>query len=140
MKIRPIALVMALVTIAAGCQSPDTSQLSADIRAELEADTIVKSAENQTFRYTYYSRSSGGNRWEDRAASIIVTKQRLYIHKNEKVGLDLRGTSRKKNEVRREGDRVIIASGSGQSKVSWSFRPPDDAEGWAAAIRAALGE
>jgi hypothetical protein len=40
--------------------------------------------------------------------------------------------------ARREGDRVIIAAGSGQSRASWSFRPPEDAEAWVRDIRAVL--
>ena len=36
-------------------------------------------------------------------------------------------------------DRVILSAGSGQSKVSWSFQPPEDAEGWARDVRAVLG-
>lgn len=129
---------MFALALALGCNRGDTSQLSPDTRRQLEADTIVRQADNQTFRYSYYSRSSGSNRWEDRAASIIVTRQRVYIHKNAKVGLDLGDASRRKNEVHREGDRVIIASGSGQSRVSWSFRPPADAEGWVQAIRSVI--
>jgi hypothetical protein len=70
---------------------------------------------------------------------IIVTKQSVFVHKNAKVGLDLTPASRKANEVRREGDRVVISSGSGQSRVSWSFRPPDDPDGWASDIRAVTG-
>jgi transcription elongation factor len=103
------------------------------------AESIVHRADNQVFRYSYYSRDTRGTRWEDRDASIVVTKQSVFIHKNEKVGLDLTTASRKANEVRREGDRVIVSSGSGQSRVSWSFRPPDDAEAWARDIRAVLG-
>ena len=99
----------------------------------------MRRADDQVFRYTYYSRSTRGNRWEDRDASIIVTRSSVFIHKNEKVGLDLTSATRKATELRREGDRVIITAGSGQSRVSWSFRPPEDAEGWAGDIRAVLG-
>ncbi|MEO8138349.1 MAG: hypothetical protein ABI742_01825, partial [Gemmatimonadota bacterium] len=95
--------------------------------------------DDQLFRYTYYSRSTRGSRWEDRDASIIVTRVSVFIHKNEKVGLDLAGATRKATEVRREGDRVIISAGSGQSRVSWSFRPPEGAEAWTTDIRAVLG-
>ncbi len=98
----------------------------------------VRQAEDQSFRITYYSRATQGPRWEERDASIIVTEQSVFIHKNGKVGLDLRATSRKATEVRRVGERVIIGAGSGQSKVSWSLRPPDDAVGWAASIRAVI--
>jgi hypothetical protein len=99
----------------------------------------VRRADDQIFRYTYYSRSTRGSRWEERDASIIVTRRSLFIHKNAKVGLDLTPASRRANNVRRDGDRIIISAGSGQSRVSWSFRPPNDAEGWARDIRAAFG-
>lgn len=121
-----------------GCRQT-TARLSPELTGRFEAESVVRRADDQVFRYTYYSRSTRGNRWEDRDASIIVTRRSVFIHKNEKVGLDLTPASRKSNDVRREGDRVIISSGSGQSRVSWSFRPPDDAEGWTRDIRAVLG-
>ena len=134
---RPFLPALALLAVLA-CR-PTTSRLPADLASRFEAESVVHRADNQLFRYTYYSRSTRGNRWEDREASIIVTRSRVFIHKNGKVGLDLTPATRKATEVRRDGDRVIIAAGSGQSRVSWSFRPPDDAAGWTAAIRAVLG-
>jgi hypothetical protein len=41
-------------------------------------------------------------------------------------------------EVRRDGNRVRISAGSGQSAESWSFAPPNDAAGWADDIRAVV--
>jgi hypothetical protein len=117
-----------------------TATLTPELASRFEAESVVRRADDEVFRYAYYSRNTRGTRWEDRDASIIVTKHSVFIHKNEKVGLDLRSASRKVHAVHREGDRVIIGSGSGQSHVSWSFRPPDDPEGWAADIRAAIGE
>ena len=137
MRTRLAAVVSALIIVA--CKAT-TGTLPPDLASRFEAESVVHRADDQVFRYTYYSRSTRGNRWEDRDASIIVTKSSVFIHKNGKVGLDLTPASRKATEVRRDGDRVIISAGSGQSKVSWSFRPPDDAEGWAAAIRAVLAE
>lgn len=129
----------ALLTLGtlASCRGT-TARLSPEMESRFVAESIVHRADDQVFRYTYYSRSTRSNRWEDRDASIIVTRSSVYIHKNEKVGLDLTPSSRKATEVRREGDRVIIAAGSGQSRVSWSFRPPDNAEAWTQDIRAVL--
>ncbi len=135
----PTRLVLLTLLAAAGCQQT-TARLPPDLGSRFEAETIVRRADDQVFRYTYYSRSTRGSRWEERDASIIVTRRTIFVHKNGKVGLDLTPESRKANDVRRDGDRVIISSGSGQSRVSWSFRPPDDAEGWAQAIRTVLKE
>lgn len=116
-----------------------TATLPPELASRFEAETIVRRADDLVFRYTYYSRSTRGNRWEDRDASIIVTRRSLFIHKNQKVGLDLTAASRKVNEVRRDGNRVVISSGSGQSRVSWSFQPPDDPEGWTNDIQTVIG-
>jgi hypothetical protein len=137
MRVRRLLVAAAFFTALACRQT--TARLSPDLESRFAAESIVRRADDQVFRYTYYSRSTRGSRWEDRDASIIVTRQTVFIHKNQKVGLDLTASSRKANEVRRDGDRVIISSGSGQSRVSWSFRPPEDAEGWARDIRAVLG-
>ncbi|MFN8653602.1 MAG: hypothetical protein U0133_16985 [Gemmatimonadales bacterium] len=137
MRTTPIFLALGLVVAAAACKTT-TATLPPDLASRFEAESVVHRADDQVFRYTYYSRSTRGNRWEDRDASIIVTKSSVFIHKNGKVGLDLTQATRKATEVRRDGDRVIISAGSGQSKVSWSFRPPADAEGWATDIRRVL--
>lgn len=115
---------------------PGTGALPEALERRLTAEGIVYRADDQVFRYTYYSRSARGNRWEERDASIIVTPVTVLIHKNGKTGLEITPATRKEVEVRRNADRLTIAAGSGQSRVSWSFRPPDDAEGWAAAVRA----
>ena len=133
------AVGLALLALATLTCRRTTAELSPDLESRFAAESIVHRADDLVFRYTYYSRSTRGTRWEDRDASILVTKQSVFIHKNAKVGLDLTPTSRKANEVRREADRVIVSSGSGQSRVSWSFRPADDTEGWARDIRAVIG-
>jgi hypothetical protein len=117
-----------------------TAALTPDLDSRFQAEGILHRADDQVFRYTYYSRSTNGNRWEDRDASIIVTRTTVYIHKNEKVGLEITARTRKDCDVHREADRVIIGAGSGKSHVSWSFRTPDDAEGWTTAIRAVIDQ
>lgn len=134
-----IPTMLAALAIGAACHRT-TGTLPPDLASRFAAESIVRRADDQVFRYTYYSRSTRGTRWEDRDASIIITRQSLFIHKNGKVGLDLTPSTRKATDVRREGDRVIISAGSGQSRVSWSFRPPDDADGWARDARAIIGE
>lgn len=139
MPLMRLSPVLTMLAVGVACHRT-TATLPPDLASRFEAESIVHRADDQVFRYTYYSRSTRGNRWEDRDASILVTKSSVFIHKNEKVGLDLTAATRKATDVRREGDRVIISAGSGQSKVSWSFRPPDDAEAWARDIRAVIGE
>ena len=134
---RPWMVVVSLA-LAAACHRT-TGQLPPDLAGRFEAESTLRRADDQLFRYTYYSRSTRGSRWENRDASIIVTRRTVFIHKNGKVGLYLTPESRKANDVRRDGDRVIISSGSGQSRVSWSFRPPEDPEGWTRDIRGVLG-
>ncbi len=117
---------------------PGTGALPEELERHLTAEGIVRRADDQVFRYTYYSRSTRGNRWEERDASIIITSHTVLIHKNGKIGLELTPATRKEVDIRRNADRLTIAAGSGQSRVSWSFRPPDDAEGWARDARAVL--
>lgn len=134
---RPLS-VLAMLAISAACHRT-TARLPPDLASRFGAESVLHRADDQVFRYTYYSRSTRSSRWEERDASIIVTKSSVFIHKNEKVGLDITASTRKATDVRRDGDRVIISAGSGQSKVSWSFRPPDDVEGWVRDIRGVLG-
>ena len=41
-------------------------------------------------------------------------------------------------EVHRDKDRISLRAGSGKSALSWSFRPPADADKWTTAIRAVI--
>jgi hypothetical protein len=128
-----LALAMLVVT---GCDST-TSKLSAADEQRFAAEGIVRRADDATFRFT---RDYGGRNasWEDRRASIIVTRQSVLIHKNEKVGLEITPRSRRYVEVARDAGRVRIRAGSGRSQEVWSFEPPSDAEGWAQDIRAVI--
>jgi hypothetical protein len=128
-----LALVMLVAT---ACEST-TSKLSAGDEQRFAAEGIVRRADDATFRFTrdYGGRNSS---WENRRASIIVTKQSLLIHKNEKVGLEITPRSRRYIEVGRDGSRVRIRAGSGRSEEVWSFEPPSDADGWTRDIRAVI--
>ena len=121
---------------AAACQER-TGALTAAQQQRLDSEGIVRRADDLTFRYTHDAgRRDAG--WEDRKASIIVTKESVIIHKNEKLGLEVNPRTRRFVQVRRDGDRVRISAGGGRSAESWSFVPPDDAVGWADDIRAVL--
>ena len=125
-----------LVLGAAGCLEK-TGSLTAAQQQRLEAEGLVRRGDDLMFRYTHDAgRRDAG--WEDRKASILVTRQSVIIHKNEKLGLVITSRSRRYVQVRRDGDRVRITAGGGRSAESWSFVPPDDPAGWAEDIRAVL--
>ena len=128
--------VLCIVGLLSACQR-STGALTAEQQQRFESEGIVRRADDLTFRYTHDAgRRDAG--WEDRRASIIVTKQRVIIHKNEKLGLELTPRTRKYVQVRRDGSRVRISAGAGGSAESWSFVPPDDPAGWATDIRAVI--
>lgn len=118
----------------AGCNST-TSKLSAAAEQQFVSEGITRRGDDLNFRYTHDagSRESG---WEDRRASIIVTRQSLLIHKNDKVGLEINPRTRRHVDVARVGGRIRIHAGSGRSQEVWSFEPPSDAPGWTDDIRA----
>ncbi|HJQ66225.1 MAG TPA: hypothetical protein VJ816_07610 [Gemmatimonadales bacterium] len=115
----------------------DTSRLTPEQETRFAAEGIVHRADNIWFRYTHDAgtRSAG---WEDRLGSIVVTRQTVLIHKNQKVGIEITPASRRAYEVARDGNRLRIGAGSGKSREVWSFQPPDDAEGWTRDIRAVI--
>ena len=117
--------------------SSDTSRLTPDQETRFGAEGLVRRADNVWFRYTHDAgtRTAG---WEDRLGSIVVTRQTVLIHKNQKVGITITPASRRAYDVARDGDRVRIGAGSGKSREVWSFVPPDDAEGWTRDIRAVI--
>ena len=132
---RGISLGMTFALLAlAGC-AEKTGALTADQERQFASEGITRRAADLMFRYT---RGSGTREatWEDRKASIVVTRQRVYIHKNEKVGLEITPRTRRFVQVRHEGNRVRISAGGGRSAESWSFIPPSEPEGWTRDIRA----
>jgi hypothetical protein len=131
-----LILVLAWMCGPAGC-SQDTTRLSPELERRFAAEGILRRADNAVFRYTHGqgTREAG---WEDRVASILVTRQTVYLHKNEKVGLEITPRTRRSCEVERRADRVRIRAGTGRSAEVWSFQPAEDAEGWTRDIRAVI--
>jgi hypothetical protein len=137
MRIPTVSITVTAVAVAlaaAGCNST-TSKLSAAAEQRFAAEGIVRRAEDLDFRYT---RNAGGrdSRWENRRASIVVTRQSVLIHKNEKIGLEITPATRRYVDVARDGNRVRIRAGTGRSQEVWSFEPESDAVAWTDAIRA----
>ena len=131
-------LTLVALVLAASCKPADTSQLSPELTQRFEQEGTLKRADNIVFRWTI---GAGTRRaeWEDRAASIIVTRQSVYLHKNEKVGVEITPRSRKEYKVEKDGDRVRTRAGTGRNEELWSFVPPDgDAAGWTTDIRAVI--
>ena len=127
------ALALATGLLLAGC-SADTSRLDPERARRFEAEGVARRADNIVFRYT----EGAGTRtssWEDRRGSILVTRETILIHKNEKIGLELTPRTRKVVSIERRGQRVRIKVGKGRAAEIWSFVPPDDAEGWAVDLR-----
>jgi hypothetical protein len=130
-------LLLACALVAATACQEKTGALTPEQQQRLDAEGIVRRADDLIFRYTHDAgtREAG---WEERRASIIVTRQSVIIHKNEKLGLEITPRTRRFVQVRRDGQRVRISAGGGGSAESWSFVPPDDAAGWAEDIRAVV--
>ncbi|HEX5576874.1 MAG TPA: hypothetical protein VFX40_00805, partial [Gemmatimonadaceae bacterium] len=92
MRLRLAAALVAL--FAAGCGPGRTDALSSQLEDRFAREEVVRRAPDLEFRYT---RNPGGRdeRREDRRASIVVTRSSVYIHKNEKVGLELTPRTRR---------------------------------------------
>ena len=115
----------------------ETGRLSPAQEQRFAAEGLLHRADNLTFRWTQGAGRRGGT-WEDRVASIVVTRRSVLVHKNEKVGIEIGPDTRASCEVHRDGQRVRITAGSGAAAESWSFVPPDNAEAWTQDIRSVI--
>jgi hypothetical protein len=129
-------LVLAVAALTSACERT-TSKLSPTQEERFAGEGNVRRGDDLDFRYTHEV-GRRDTRWENRRASIVVTSKSLLIHKNEKVGLEVTPATRRYVDVARDGSRVRIRAGSGQSQEIWSFQPESDAAGWTDAIRAVL--
>ena len=131
------AVVAALaVVLAAGC-ARETGRLTPEMARRVESEGVLHRADNLKFRRSPdVGRYDAG--WREGVASIIVTRESVLIHRNEQVFLEINPRSRRFLQVRREGERIRIRSGSGGSSEVWSFEPPDSADAWAKDIRAVI--
>ena len=124
---------MALVLT--GCQK--TGKLSSELSTRFEKEGIVRQAEDLKFRRTKAAgqRDSG---WDEKKASIVVTRESVFLHINGKALVEITPRSTGYYEIHRDADRLSLHAGSGKSATSWSFRPGEDADGWTKDIRAVI--
>lgn len=132
-----ISIAGLLIAAIAGCGDLHTGALTADQEKQFADEGVLRRADDLDFRYTSDPRGRN-ERWENRRASIVVTKSTVLIHKNAKVGLEITPAARRDLSVERSADRIRIHSGRGQSEEVWSFVPPSDAPGWTTDIRSVI--
>ena len=115
------------------------SALSKDDEQRLANEGIVHRANDISFRKTHdqHTRDAG---WEEAYAAIIVTKQSVLLVGRKRILLEITPRSTGAFDLDRRADRLILHAGAGKSEVTWSFRPPDDAETWAADIRGVINQ
>ncbi len=126
---------LSLFLLVTGCQK--TGKISPELQARFDKEGLLHRADDLTFRRTRPAgqRDSG---WDEKRASIIVTRESVFLHVNGKPQVEITPRSTGFYEVRRDHDRISLRAGSGKSALSWSFRPPDDADAWAMDIRAVI--
>jgi hypothetical protein len=130
-----VAACFLLTLLATGCRK--TGKLSLERQAQFEKETIACRADDLIFRRTRPAgqRDSG---WDEKRASIIVTRETVFLHVNGNALVEITPRSTGFYEVHRNHDRVSLRAGSGKSALSWSFRPADNADAWTVAIRAVI--
>ena len=126
---------LALSSLTIGCQK--TGKLSPELQARFEKEGIAHRSDALTFRRTRAAgqRDSG---WDEKRASIVVTRESVFLHVNGKPLVEITPRSTGYYDIHRDHDRLSLRADSGKSALSWSFRPPDDAEAWAVDIRAVI--
>ena len=133
---RALALVASLACC--GC-SRSTARLSPALEQRFESEGIARRGDDLLFRYSHDLGTSRSG-WEEWPASIVVTRQSIFIHDGERVLLEITPRSTGEYRVSRERDRVSLRGGSGRSGRSWAFHPPEEAEGWATDLRAVIAK
>lgn len=127
------SILLALFTV--GCQK--TGKLSPELQARFDKEGIAQRADDLTFRRTRPAgqRDSG---WDEKRASIVVTRESVFLHVNGKPLVEITPRSTGFYEVHRDYDRISLHAGSGKSALSWSFRPRNDTDAWTKDIRAVI--
>ena len=130
-----IAAFLSLAFLSVGCQK--TGKLSPELQARFENEGITHRVDDLTFRRTQVGdkRDSG---WDEKRASIIVTNESVFLHVNGKPLVEITPRSTGFSDVHRDHDRLTLRAGGGKSALSWSFRPPAEADKWATDMRAVI--
>lgn len=129
-------VVVAALALLAGCHRT-TGTLGEEQERRFESEHVVRRAVDLWFRRTHDTGTRDAG-WEEDAASIVVTERSVVIHRGDRFLLEITPRSTGVYAVARDHDRLSLRAGSGKSAESWSFRPPEDAPGWANAIRAVI--
>jgi len=129
-------MLVALAVASSACDR-GTGALPAELSAQLEREGIVRRADDLTFRRTHRP-GTAQVRWDDKRASLVVTRQTVLLHVNGKPLVEITPRSTGSYDIHRDHDCLQLHAGSGGSAISWSFRPPDDPDGWARDIRAVI--
>ncbi len=129
-------LTLALALLLTSC-ARHTGKLAPEQEARFAKEVVLHRADDLTFRRTIPAgqRDSG---WTDKRASIVVTRESVYLHVNGKPLVEITPRSTGFYEVHRDRDRISLRAGSGKSAAVWSFHPPDDADPWAVDIRGVI--
>ena len=130
-----ILVCLGLALLLVGCQR--TGKLSPELKTRFEKEGIVRQAEDVTFRRTIAA-GRPDSTWEEKRASIVVTRESVFLHVNGRSLVEITPRSTGFYEIHRDHDRLSLRAGGGKSAASWSFRPPEDAEGWTSDIRAVI--
>jgi hypothetical protein len=125
-------LCLILPLIVSGCQK--TGKLSSELTARFEKEGIVRSADDLTFRRTI-AVGQRDSTWDEKRASIVVTHESVFLHVNGKPLVEITPRSIGFYDIHRDHERLSLRAGGGKSAANWSFRPPEDPEGWTADIR-----
>ena len=130
-----VVACLALAFLNTGCQK--TGKISPALQARFDKEGILHRADDLIFRRTRPpgQRDSG---WDEKRASIVVTRETVFLHVNGKPLVEITPRSTGYYDVHRDHDRIALRAGSGKSALSWSFRPPADADPWTKDIRAVI--
>ena len=133
---RAVLIATLAAVVALGCNRT-TGTLNEEHQKRFESEGVLRKGVDLLFRRTRLGDGSR-TRWEEADASIVVTRESVVIHSGDRFLFEVTPRSTGDYRVTRERDRITLQGGRGQSRVSWSFRPPEDADGWTADIRAVI--